>query len=36
MDGFKDDAAFSQIVFNNGGIELLPELGSVMLEELRL
>ncbi len=33
---FKDDNAFSQIVFNNGGIELLPELGSVMLEELRL
>ena len=33
---FKDDNAFAQIVFNNGGIELLPELGSVMLEELRL
>lgn len=33
---FKDDNAFTQIAFNNGGIELLPELGSVMLEELRL
>lgn len=33
---FKDDNAFAQIAFNNGGIELLPELGSVMLEELRL
>lgn len=33
---FRDDDSFAQIAFNNGGIELLPELGAVMLEELRL